>query len=146
MMIFLIFWLWILKYNCSVYIHTVALENFHPYQHEHHLVEKVISVHQWSSVGMCLWAQRLRMRKGVPASVAHVVVADVGHHGRRSRRRTSSGDARDGSLQKRICIHGLQRDLLKTVCFWYKKRQKYTWLPDKLQLRMIMPYIMWEYR
>lgn len=61
------------------------------------------------------------MREGVPAGVAHIAVAEVGHQGGRSRRRRKrrrhSRDARDGSLQKRICIHGLQRDLLKTVCF-----------------------------
>lgn len=83
-----------------------------------------------------------RMGKELPAGVEHAAVAAAVYQGRRSRRRWSPRDGRSGSLQKKICIHGLQRDLLKTVCFWYNKKQiqKCTWLPDKLQLRMIMPY------
>lgn len=56
------------------------------------------------------------MRKWVPAGVEHAAVAAAGDQGRGSRRRgTSPGDGRDGPLQKKIRIHGLQRDLLKTV-------------------------------
>lgn len=99
--------------------------------------EKVISVHQCGRV-FVWW----RMGKELPAGVEHAAIAAAVYQGRRSRRRWSPSDGRSGSLQKKICIHGLQRDLLKTVCFWYKKKQiqKCTWLPDKLQLRMIMPY------